>query len=233
MKRITTLLLAVSLCLSLVACGSTRDPDQDYVLALMEKGDYAMAIKVLENLQNQADNSTDKATTEATEAIPTAKTTEPPMSEQQMMVLETVNRFMEEKGNDLVAEYESVTCSMARKPVISHAMEYRLGNWDGFPVHFLLIYLDADIAYTDPQGIGVGNDNIQVLLDLDSGILYDSTMIPMELPSSAANIEEVCLRAASAYHAYVIYNAGQLWTDSEIREELTDADLAAINAALN
>ena len=40
------------------------------------------------------------------------------------------------------------------------------------------------------------------------------------------------LRATGVYMFYVMYHADQVWSEAEIREELTDAEIAAINAAL-
>lgn len=43
MKKLTALLLVLFLCLSLAACGNTGNPDHDYILHLLEQGDYDMA----------------------------------------------------------------------------------------------------------------------------------------------------------------------------------------------
>ena len=64
MKKWIALLLAVAVCASLAACGGTGNPDHDYVLALMEKGDYDMAIKVLENLRGETEAAAEPAADE-------------------------------------------------------------------------------------------------------------------------------------------------------------------------
>ena len=133
---------------------------------------------------------------------------------------------MEEKGNALVEAYEHATAGKAREISVSHALEYRLGNWDGFTVHFMLVCLEADIC-TD--GI---YDRVFLLMDLDSGNIYDSTMLHDNIPDPAVTIDDVCLRATNAYMSYVMYNHSTLWTDMEIRGELSAADIAAVNEAL-
>lgn len=52
MKKVISLLLIVSLCVSLSACGGTGNDDHDYILSLLEKGEYDMAIYVIEGLKN-------------------------------------------------------------------------------------------------------------------------------------------------------------------------------------
>lgn len=54
MKRLTALLLVVCLCLSLAACGGSGNPDHDYVLHLLEQGEYDMAIHVIEGLRDKS-----------------------------------------------------------------------------------------------------------------------------------------------------------------------------------
>ena len=52
MKRIFTFFLVLALCLSLAACGGTGNETHDYILSLLEKGDYDMAIHVIEGLRD-------------------------------------------------------------------------------------------------------------------------------------------------------------------------------------
>jgi len=52
MKRILTLMLTLSLFLSLAACGGTGNETHDYILSLLEKGEYDMAIYVIEGLRD-------------------------------------------------------------------------------------------------------------------------------------------------------------------------------------
>lgn len=53
MKKTISLLLALVLCFMLVACGSsgTGNEDYDYIISLLDRGEYDMAIQVIEMLR--------------------------------------------------------------------------------------------------------------------------------------------------------------------------------------
>lgn len=243
MRKWIALLLAVLLCLSVTGCGGSGNPDHDYVLSLMEKGDYDMAIQILEHLKEQAGGA---PATEATQdtvptetAAPTEASTEAPTeapaevflpnvgSNVVQMTIDLVNRFMEEKGYAMVEAYENNSGSKAREVSVSHAMEYRLENWDTFNAHFLLVCLEADVAYDI-----YFNDKLYILQDLDSGMIYDSSMLHNNIPDPAATMEDVCLRAINAYLSHLMHNPDLMWSEREIREELTDADISKVNEAI-
>lgn len=253
MKKWIALLLAFSLCASLAACGGPEDPDHAYVLSLMERGDYDMAISVLENLRDKANGTTSaevtptEATPNTTEAAPAtteapretapaetvtiieapAAAPQPVSSDRIQAAADLVIRFMEEKGNAMVEDYETNAGARARDISVSHAMEYQLNNWDTFPAYFLLVCLEADVFYDN-----VFNDKVYLLQDLDSGMIYDSSMLHDNIPDPAASMEDVCLRAVNAYISYLFFNRDIMWAEHETREELSAADISAINEAL-
>ena len=53
MKKAISLLLALVLCFTLAACGSsgTGNEDYDYIISLLDRGEYDMAIQVIEMLR--------------------------------------------------------------------------------------------------------------------------------------------------------------------------------------
>ena len=55
MKKILAMLLTLALMASLAACGGSRtgNQEQDYILSLLEEGDYDTAIRVLEVLRDR------------------------------------------------------------------------------------------------------------------------------------------------------------------------------------
>ena len=57
MKKILAILLVISLCLSLAACGGTGNETYDYILQLLKNEDYDMAIHVIEGLRDGKVNS--------------------------------------------------------------------------------------------------------------------------------------------------------------------------------
>ena len=240
MKKFIVFLLATALCLSMAACGGTGYPDHDYVLALMEKGDYDMAIQVLEHLRDQAGGTpvSTQAPTAAPTEVPTAAPTEVPTEaptevpqpvtgDRVQIAINLVSRFMEEKGNTLVQNYEKDFGAKARDISVSHAMEYQLADWDKFNAHFLLVCLEADVVHDN-----IVTDKLYLLQDLNSGIIYDSSMLHDNISDPAATMEDVCLRAITAYISHLIFNTDQMWSEMETREGLSSADIAAINEAL-
>ena len=81
MKRIILLLIALSLCICLSACGAkTNNSDYDYILSLLDRGEYDMAISVIEMLRDAEENSiapeNDEAITDgiSSEVSPTGQT---------------------------------------------------------------------------------------------------------------------------------------------------------------
>ena len=239
MKKWIALLLAVAVCASLAACGGTGNPDHDYVLSLMEKGDYTMAIKVLENLRGESGVSAEEETlgVESQEEEKTAEETQKPvsnLSSVEQLVVDTVNQFMSDKGNDLQQAFKDIIAEDPRPLTITHAMEYRLGNCDGNgnAAHCLLIYLSGDIA-----GDWGADDKLQLLLDMDTQKLYNSVDVDFDLISTwdgmPTNKEEFNITALGCYRTFVEDNTQWLMSDSAIYEPLTEDALAAINEALN
>ena len=242
MKKLLALLVAASLCLALAACGGTGNPDHEYVLSLMERGDYDMAISVLEDLRARnggasAETAPKETPLETTEATLASEATQAPQvivgASQQQMVIDLVNRFMEEKGNALVEAYEHVTAEKAGDISVVHAMEYRLGNYDdnGGKAHSLMVFLSGDFA-----GEGWINDNVQIILDMDTQKLYVSTEIDWDklgnMEGSFTDKDDFWNYMLNAYFSYVCYGADSVTRDSEYREDLCDSDLTVINEAL-
>lgn len=256
MKKILCLLTAAALCLSLGACGSTKNKEHEYILSLLEQGEYDKAIQVIEILRDGAGGANPQpAQTTATEAPATAATeapaidatepsaaqtpaspTVPPsagLTDRQKLAADTVKAFLKSTGDAAVKEFEEVTGSKARPTTVTHAMEYRLGNWDGkgTNAHCMLIWLDMDVACD-----GGANDSVQILLDMDTGKCYNSLDIDWSLidacDGNPTNKEEFNTIALNSYHSYVAYGNEFIWADMEIREELTQEELAAINEAL-
>ena len=250
MKKIICLLTAAALCLSLGACGGGKNKEHEYILSLLEQGEYDKAIQVIEILRDGEEGTKPQPVqTAATEAPavdapatePSATQTPPsptvPLStgltERQKLAADTVKAFLESKGDAAVKEFEEVTGSKARPVTVTHAMEYRLGNWDGkgTNAHCMLIWLDMDVACD-----GGVDDSVRILLDMDTGKCYNSMDLDWSLIDACGgtptNKEEFNTIALNSYHSYVAYGNEFIWADMEIREELTQEELAAINEAL-
>ena len=66
MKKVISLLLALSLCFSLAACGSTGNETHDYILYLLEEENYDMAIYVIEGLKEGNSNTAQQEAQQST-----------------------------------------------------------------------------------------------------------------------------------------------------------------------
>lgn len=165
MQKSILLLFAVTLCASLTACGGTGNPDHDYVLTLMEKGDYDMAITVLENLKAQSGTVTAADPTPAPDLPEETPESASALTSEQLLVADTVRQFMADKGDAMIKGFEAAIGQAAREPVVIGAIEYMLGNCDsnGSTSHCMLIAMEADIAVE-----GGVNDNLQFLPDMDT-----------------------------------------------------------------
>ena len=69
MKKMLCLLTAAALCLSLGACGSAKNKEHEFILSLLEQGEYDKAIQVIEILRDgEGGTKPQPAQTAATEA---------------------------------------------------------------------------------------------------------------------------------------------------------------------
>ena len=233
MKKLIALLLAVTLCVSLAACGGAKNPDQEYVLALMEKGDYDMAIRVLENLRDQAGGSP-KEEPETTE--PTAAPTAAPLvlSEMQQQVLDAVNRFLEETGNTWMEQYEQGIGQAPRPVTVTHGASYVLEKWEGFDyVECLLIRLEMDVLYYDEDGNGGVTDVMYIAIDAKTGTIYNATM-PQKADGEKPiyDTEAALLRhILGSYASYILYNTEYVWSSAGKLTVLSQEEIQGINKA--
>lgn len=237
MKHILRLTLTALLCLALAGCGKTADKDHEYILHLLENGDYDMAISVIENLRDRELGTPRPVETAATETPATEatvpETTTPPFDSQVQLVMDTVSRYLEEDGNARMEAFEKITASPAGTPEVLHAMEYRLGNimGSGKNAHFLFIGLRMNVAVE-----GGCDDSVRLLLDLEDQTLLSSAQLDWRLiencggmPTTMAEFYAVAL---NTYSNYFTFGDRFIMTDSEIWEDLSESDIAAINEAL-
>lgn len=237
MKHLFRLILILLLCLALAGCGSTVNKDHEYILHLLENGDYDMAISVIENLRDRelgipAPVETAAAEVPTTEAT-VPETTAPPVDSQVQLVIDTVSRYLEEDGNAQMEAYEKITASPAGTPEVLHAMEYRLGNImeSSKNAHFLFIGLQMNVAVE-----GGCNDSVRLLLDLEDQTLMNSAQLDWRLIESCdgmpTTMAEFYAVALNTYSNYFTFGDRFIMMGSEIWEDLSETDIAAVNEAL-
>lgn len=235
--KILRILLVMLLCLALAGCGTKLSTEEEYLLSLVQEGNYDMAIQVIENIRIREGGAASAvpAASDATEVpVETTVETEPPMTERAQLALDTVNRFLEEEGYAMMQAFKDVICADPGGPRVTHAMEYRLGNCDGNgnSSHLLLMNLQMNVAYGD----GV-NDNLQMILDLDTQTLYNSSRYDEAMVRACngmpTNEEEFNMIAVNAYWNIAYADNDILMSDAEICEIFTEEEIAAINNHLN
>ena len=237
MKNLRVLVGLLLVVVLLTGCGNKLTTEEEYLLNLVRSGDYAMAIQVIENIRiREGGAAVETAVEEMSETIEESEEpveTKPQMSQRAQMAMDAVNRFLEEEGYALMQAFEEVTADNAADPVVTHAMEYRLGNCDGNGnvSHLLLVMLDMDVAYDN----GV-NDFVQLVLDLDTQTLYNSSRydeaMVLACNGMPTNEEEFNMIALNSYCNFRDGGDMLLMADLEIQEIFTQEEITAINNAL-
>lgn len=121
----------------------------------------------------------------------------------------------------------------AHAPRITHVVEYRAGNWDGkrSTFHGLLIRLNGDFLWEDSY-----YTCLDVLLDMDTGEILNAAQLDYAriraYQRTVADLEQFHHLLLNAYRSFLDDNLLWIWMDSEIREELPQEELDAINTAL-
>lgn len=121
----------------------------------------------------------------------------------------------------------------AHGPRITHVVEYRAGNWDGkrSTFHGLLIRLNGNFLWENSY-----YDCLDVLLDMDTGEILNAAQLDYAriraYQRTVADREQFHHLLLNAYRSFLDDNLLWIWMDSEIREELPQEELDAVNTAL-
>ena len=121
----------------------------------------------------------------------------------------------------------------AHTPLLVNAIEYRAGNWDGkrSTFHGLLLRLEGNFLLEDEY-----DSHLNVLLDMDTGEILNSTQLDYDriraYQRTVANREQYHHLLLNAYRSFLEDDLLQIWMDSEIRDELPQEDLDAVNSRL-
>ena len=147
------------------------------------------------------------------------------------MVTDAVNAFLSQRGGELMEKYANLTGSPNESITVAHAMEFRLGSMDGYPVHALLINILGNFANDTSS-----NNRVHVFYDLQTGEIYDSFMLTDDFfdgfEGFCRSEADVPLFTLNLYYNVAESNAPFLVREGEVSAILTDEDLAAVNSAL-
>ena len=146
------------------------------------------------------------------------------------LVTDAVNAFLSQRGDELMKQYATLTGTPNDTFTVSHAMEYRLGSMDGYPVHALLIHIRGNFAETHSS-----NDQIHVFFDLQTGEVFDSFMINDEFfegfEGFCRSEADVPLFLLNLYYNVTSDNAPYVVREGEKSASLTEDELATVNSA--
>lgn len=148
-----------------------------------------------------------------------------------ILVTDAVNAFLSQRGGELMENYANLTGSPSESISVAHAMEYRLGSMDGYPVHALLINILGNFANDTSS-----NNRVHIFYDLQTGEVFDSFMINDEFFEGFEGIcrseADVPLFALNLYYNVVESSSPFLVREGEKSATLTEEELSAVNSAL-
>ncbi len=110
---------------------------------------------------------------------------------------------------------------------LDSAMEFKLDNMEGYPVHILLIH--ADSVNPDLHGLPGGT----ALLDMTSGAVYTAADLDLNDIGGFECIENCFAKLLSAYDNILCGTETTLWFQNESSYLLSAEELATVNESLN
>ena len=235
MKRIICLLTAFIVCLSLCGCGSKGNPDHEYIVSLLEKGEYDMAIELVENLKAREVADSTEVPTESSQPkeVKPTKSPEPEEVDPVKLASDISKNFMKKRGKEMQKDYKKLT---GQKPVaakVEHAMLYTLDDYDfaGHNARFMMVAISGSFAYSHGA-----TDSVYLAYDIDNDVLINSLDMNWayinNFDGNLNSHEQFHTIATNAYASYCMYSGDFLWRDSETKDELDAASIALINDAI-
>jgi len=140
---------------------------------------------------------------------------------------------LQEQALNAIKEALATPDLEAHTPQLTNAIEYRAGNWDGkrSTFHGLLLRLEGTFLLGDEY-----DSHLNVLLDMDTGEVLNSAQLDYAriraYQRTVADREQYHHLLLNAYRSFLEDDLLQIWMDSEIRDDLTQEDLDAVNARL-
>lgn len=141
---------------------------------------------------------------------------------------------LQEQALNAIKEALATPDLEAHTPQLVNAIEYRSGNWDGkrSTFHGLLLHLEGTFLLDDQY-----DSHLNVLLDMDTGEVLNSAQLDYAriraYQRTVADREQYHHLLLNAYRSFLEDDLLQIWMDSEIRDELPQEDLDAVNTRLS
>ena len=157
------------------------------------------------------------------------------LGEREQLAVDTVNRYMTEKGNEMVASYENDIGLEARNVTVTHAMDYVLENWEMYDyVHCLMIRLAMDAVIFDENGNGGVYDHMCIVLDVETGEIYDLTM-PVQTNGEVPiydTVDTLMPALVNAFDSAIVFDEPIVWSSAAQQDAFTAKELKNINKAI-
>ena len=134
----------------------------------------------------------------------------------------------------LVASYEEKTGTAGREFTVTRATEYNIPDLEGKAYHLMMMNADADV-YSEPDNCFF--DRVILMVDMETGKVYDNYYC-LNVGSYMGQMEteeDVLTYCMAVYNSYLMDCNEGIMTSAESGEthvELTDAEIAEINAAI-
>ena len=206
MKKMVSLVAAVAMLMSLCACGASQD-------------NAAAAAEPVSSEENTVESETENAADSPNTVTDTDAESVSDLSTNQQIAVWLVQQFCaSDFFREITENYESASGTSAREVEVTHGDIYELEDFNGIPVHAVMLCLSADWCYEDTV-----DESIYLLVDLETGDIYNSVTADMD---SGYGLLLSCM------HSHVESGQSPLWTDMESCTELTAEEIAALNAAL-
>lgn len=149
------------------------------------------------------------------------------------LAIESVNTLLASKEyKEKSSAFEKATGMVSKAPKVTYVMEYQVDSFDGFPLHLLLINLEADFAVD-----GGFTDRTTLVVDLNNGSWCDE--IRSDFAKWQNSFGGICKSVEDCYFLFLqptFMEAGQsgsvFWSENETYSVLCDEELAQINAGL-
>ena len=130
----------------------------------------------------------------------------------------------------LVGDFEEITGQQARELEITAATEYTIPDFEGAEMHLLMVNGAADVLHNDAI-----LDRIILLVDLDTGAVYDQYSIDMDsFDGNLSTYEGKVKYCLGCYNSYLMGNNDGIMTNpvTEVKTDLSAEEIAAINEAI-
>lgn len=126
-------------------------------------------------------------------------------------------------------EFENIFSAEASPFEVTYAFELQITNYgnEKIPLHFLMVKAKCDYAFD-----GRFYDGMEMLVDYDTGMVYNKFNVDESWMAKGNKSEAICVAAVMGGFCDSRYNGEPIFNDSEVHIQFSESDIAEINQAL-